>query len=222
MIADESYDMSRPTLTLIGLAGTMLLSSCATSVLAASGVTALAATQERSVGEALDDASISNQIKTKLLANGGMNEVDVEVAGGLVLLSGRVWTPELRLKAETIAWSAKRAKEVANEIRVEAPGGLLANAADEVLSSRVRARLLGSKSVQARNFNVETYDGTVYLLGIARSAEELQKAAEEASYVKGVKQVISYVRLRDDRGQLVPYKPEGSGSDADLLGGPDG
>ena len=174
------------------------------------------------MGEALDDASISSQIKAKLVAHGSMNEVDVEVAAGLVLLSGRVWTPELRLKAEELAWSAKRAKEVANEIRVEAPGGFFANASDELISSRVRARLVGSKSVHARNFNVETYGGTVYLLGIARSAEELQKAAEEASLVKGVNQVVSYVRLRNDRGQVVPYQPTNPApaNPNELLGGP--
>ena len=81
---------------------------------------------------------------------------------------------------------------------------------------------LGSSTVQASNFNVETYGGTVYLLGIARSAEELEKAAEEASVVGGVNQVVSYVRLRNERGEIVPYTP-GAPADFDngeLLGGP--
>lgn len=174
------------------------------------------------MGEALDDAAISSQIKARLIAHGGMAEVDVEVAAGLVLLSGRVWTPQLRMKAEDIAWSARRAKEVANEIQIEAPGGVWSNASDELISSRVRARLIGSKSVHSRNFNIETYGGIVYLLGIARSAEELEKAAREASYVSGVRQVVSYVRLRNDRGQVVPYKPSTSEPDTanELLGGP--
>ena len=40
--------------------------------------------------------------------------------------------------------------------------------------------------------------GAFYLMGIARSAEELKRAAEEASVVGGVKQVVSYVRIRDN------------------------
>ena len=165
---------------------------------------------------------MSNEIKSKLLANGGMTEVDVEVAAGVVLLSGRVWTPELRLKAESLAWSVRRADDVANEIKVEAPGGFFANASDELISTRVRSRLLGSSSVQASNFNVETYGGTVYLLGIARSAKELEKAAEEASLVGGVNQVVSYVRLRNDRGEVVPYTPSQPADydSGELLGGP--
>ena len=212
--------MSRMLASLGLLALLPSLSGCATAIIGAAGATAVTATQERSFGEALDDAAISNEIKSRLIAHGGRGEVDV--AAGLVLLSGRVQTPELRLKAESIAWSVKRADDVANEVRIESPGGFFANASDELISTRVRARLLGSSTVQASNFNVETYGGTVYLLGIARSAEELEKAAEEASVVGGVNQVVSYVRLRNERGEIVPYTP-GAPADFDngeLLGGP--
>jgi osmotically-inducible protein OsmY len=214
--------MSRLVATLSLIALLPALSGCATAIVGAAGATAVTATQERSFGEALDDAAVSNEIKSKLIANGGLSEVDVEVAAGVVLLSGRVWTPELRLKAESLAWSVRRADDVANEIRVEAPGGFFANASDELISTRVRARLLGSSSVQANNFNVETYGGTVYLLGVARSAQELEQAAEEASKVGGVNQVVSYVRLRNERGEIVPYTPaQPAAVDAgELLGGP--
>ncbi|MBO6689033.1 MAG: BON domain-containing protein [Henriciella sp.] len=214
--------MSRLVASLSLIALLPALSGCATAIVGAAGATAVTATQERSFGEALDDAAVSNEIKSKLIANGGLSEVDVEVAAGVVLLSGRVWTPELRLKAESLAWSVRRADDVANEIRVEAPGGFFANASDELISTRVRARLLGSSSVQANNFNVETYGGTVYLLGVARSAQELEQAAEEASKVGGVNQVVSYVRLRNERGEIVPYTPaQPAAVDAgELLGGP--
>ncbi len=214
--------MSRLVASLSLIAVLPIVSGCATAIVGAAGATAVTATQERSFGEALDDAAVSNEVKSKLVAHGGMNEVDVEVAAGVVLLSGRVWTPELRVKAESLAWSVRRAHDVANEIRVEAPGGFFANASDELISTRVRARLLGSSTVQANNFNVETYGGTVYLLGIARSAAELEKAAEEASLVGGVNQVVSYVRLRNDRGEVVPYTPsEPADFDSgELLGGP--
>lgn len=214
--------MSRLVASLSLIALLPALSGCATAILGAAGATAVTATQERTFGEALDDAAVSNEIKSRLVANGGLGEVDVEVAAGLVLLSGRVQTPELRLKAESIAWSVKRADDVANEIKIESPGGFFANASDELISARVRSRLLGSSSVQASNFNVETYGGVVYLLGIARSADELETAAEEASRVGGVNQVVSYVRLRNARGEVVAYQP-GTKADYDsgeLMGGP--
>ncbi|MEL6826205.1 MAG: BON domain-containing protein [Pseudomonadota bacterium] len=214
--------MSRLIASLSLIALLPMVSGCATAIIGAAGATAVTATQERSFGEALDDAAVSNEIKSKLLTNGGLGEVDVEVAAGLVLLSGRVQTPELRLKAESIAWSVKRADDVANEIKIESPGGFFANASDELISTRVRARLLGSSTVQVNNFNVETYGGTVYLLGVARSAKELEQAAEEASLVGGVNQVVSYVRLRNARGEVVAYQPGAPQTQdvGELLGGP--
>ena len=38
-------------------------------------------------------------------------------------------------------------------------------------------------------------------MGIARDTEELRRAAEEASIVGGVTQVVSYVRVRDETGR---------------------
>ena len=214
--------MSRLIASLSLIALLPMVSGCATAIIGAAGATAVTAPQERSFGEALAEAAVSNEIKSKLLTYGGLGEVDVEVAAGLVLLSGRVQTPELRLKAESIAWSVKRADDVANEIKIESPGGFFANASDELISTRVRARLLGSSTVQVNNINVETYGGTVYLLGVARSAKELEQAAEEASLVGGVNQVVSYVRLRNARGEVVAYQPGAPQTQdvGELLGGP--
>lgn len=223
--------MSPRTLALLA-AGLMPLTGCAAAAVGAAGAAGVAAAQERSLGEAVDDATISSEIKAQLLAEGrGYGEVDVEVSGALVLLSGRVNSPEQRVRAEDIAWSVKRTRDVANEIRIEPPGGFVKNVSDEIVTARVRAALFGSSAVKSYNFNIETYDGVVYLMGIARSSEELQAAAEKASYVGGVKQVVSYVRIRDLRPQAPiqqggPYQA-GSGSsysagqaaEDELLGG---
>ena len=57
--------------------------------MAGAGAVGTAVIQEKSVGTALDDATASSEIKTKLLSEDRkrFGEVDVEVANGLVLLS---------------------------------------------------------------------------------------------------------------------------------------
>tara|TARA_B100000614_G_scaffold49622_1_gene42572 strand:- start:2384 stop:3037 length:654 start_codon:yes stop_codon:yes gene_type:complete len=208
------------------------LGGCVVAAVGTAGAIGITAAQDKTMGQALDDANVSNQIKAKLLSENSEKyaEVDVEVANGLVLLSGRVNFPEDRVRAEGIAWSAALTKDVANEIKIEPPGGFIANISDEVITGRVRARLIGSKTVKSLNFNIETYDGIVYLMGTARTAKELKKAAEEASVVAGVKQVVSYVRLLEPevrapepelQGQPTSYQnvPDTSyGSDAELIG----
>lgn len=216
--------MPRLTHTLGLIALFPLLSGCVAAAVGAAGVTAVTASQERTIGEAVDDTSLSSSIKAKLLAEGGMLGVSVDTNGGLVLLTGRVDTPEKKLRAESISWANRLTRDVANNIVIGESAGFFANASDSVISGRVRARLVGSSSVKARNINVETYGGVVYLMGVARNAEELEAAAYEASLAQGVVQVVSYVRLRDDRGEIVPYQPSApSGYDSnELLGGPAG
>ncbi len=162
------------------------------------GAVGVVALQEKSVGQSIDDAATSNAIKSELLSEDGYGEVDVEVANGLVLLSGRVIAPEMRVEAERIAWSVDGTEDVANEIQIEPPGGFRKNASDAWISTRVRARLLADRDVRLANFNVETYDGVVYLMGLARTDEEHREAAERASLVPGVKKVVSYVQVRWD------------------------
>jgi len=201
----------RSVLAVTSLFAAAALTSCAAAVLGTAGAVGINSIQEKTLGEAVDDATTSSEIKAKLLNESGarFGEVDVEVANGLVLLSGRVNAPEDRTYAEGIAWSASRTQDVANEIRIEPPGGFFANVSDEIITGRVRARLLGSSKVKSVNINVETYSGVVYLMGIARSAEELRSAAEEASVVGGVKQVVSYIRVREAAArQAAPIRTE--------------
>lgn len=189
----------RSVLAISSLLAAVSLTSCAAAVVGTAGAVGMTSVQEKTLGEAVDDATASNEIKAKLLNESGarFGEVDVEVSSGLVLLSGRVNDPADRTYAEGIAWSSSRTQDVANEIRIEPPGGFFANVSDEIITGRVRARLIGSSTVKSVNYNIETYDGVVYLMGIARSTEELRAAAEEASRVGGVKQVVSYVRVRE-------------------------
>lgn len=196
--------MMRRALISLSLITSLPMAGCVAAGVAGAGAVGTAVVQEKSVGTALDDATASTEIKGKLLreSRARYGEVDVEVSDGLVLLSGRVSSPEEKIFAERTAWSSSRTKDVANELKIEGPGGFFANASDALISTRVRAALATSRTVRSVNFNVETYDGVVYLMGIARSQKELEHAAEKASYVGGVNEVVSYVRLADDQ-QLV-------------------
>ena len=152
--------MSRLALLSLAMCAPILSSGCVAVVAGAAGAVGVSAAQDRSMGQALDDSTLSNDIKTRLLSEEGFGEVDVEVAQGLVLLSGRVNTPEQRVRAEDIAWSAPRTQDVANEINIEPAGGFLANAADELVTARVRASLMASKTVKSitpRTFVLDLY-----------------------------------------------------------------
>jgi osmotically-inducible protein OsmY len=190
--------MRTALITLAAMAACASVSGCMTAALGAVAGVGVYAVQDRTIGEGIDDASASQQVKMRLMAadSGAFQEVDVEVAGGNLLLSGAVPTEEHKQAAETIARSAGTIDNVYNEIFVGPHSSLVRNAQDELITAQIRTRLTASPSVRAININIETFQGNVYLMGTARSEHELQRAAEIASVVGGVRRVVSFMQVR--------------------------
>lgn len=158
---------------------------------------AIAPDGERSVIRSIDDSSAERTIKARMTRQEGfaLTGVDIEVAEGVVLLSGRVPRPEDRIEAERIAWSAPNVIKVGNEIGVGGKQGLAQNIKDEWLAKNVRTRLAADTSIRSINYNIEAHDSIIYLMGVARTPDELKGAAKHASVTPGVVKVISYVRV---------------------------
>ena len=88
--------------------------------------------------------------------------------------------------------------QVGNEIFIKEGQGQIKNIKDGYLNQSIRARLVATKEVKARNFGIEVQNGIVYIMGIARTPEELALAAHIASTTRGTKEVISYARVFGD------------------------
>tara|TARA_R110000744_G_scaffold84678_4_gene165735 strand:- start:43542 stop:44225 length:684 start_codon:yes stop_codon:yes gene_type:complete len=152
---------------------------------------------ERSIGRELDDTNASLAIKSAMLRSEGfaLGGVDVEVTEGIALLTGAVPREDDRLMAECLAWSSVAVRSVANELEVGETSGFRDRSRDAWITQRVRGQLLSDRNVRSVNFNVETYAGTVYLLGVARSRGELERVSAHAALIGGVVEVVSYVRV---------------------------
>lgn len=190
--------MRAPVLTLAALTACALASGCVTAAAGAAAGVGLFAVQDRTIGEGIDDAMASQRVKARLLAadRAAFMEVDVEVAGGNLLLSGSVPTQDHRQAAETIARSVPNLSGIYNELAVGEPSTWARGAQDEWITAQIRTRLTASRNVRAINVNIETFHGNVYLMGIARSEFELHQAAEIASVVAGVRRVVSFMEVR--------------------------
>jgi osmotically-inducible protein OsmY len=161
---------------------------------------------ERSTGRQLDDFNASLAIKSAMLRADGyiLERVDVEVTEGVALLSGSAPRPEDRIYAECVAWSALSVRSVNNAITLGAGRGARDTAQDSWITQRVRTRLASDRVVRSVNFNVEAYDGAVYLLGFARSEDERSRAAAHAAATSGVVRVVDLVRVAGDTPDLPP------------------
>jgi len=186
------------SLALAALAGG--LGGCGSLVVGTGATVGLAAAQERSIGNAVDDATILAEINHYLLQRSEtlFAKVDVEVVEGRVLLTGNVKNPEDRVEVARMAWRASGVREVLNELEINDQSTLRDYAKDVWITTQLKIKLLGDTNISAINYSVDTLNGVVYLFGIAQSQVELDRATGHARNISGVAKVVSHVVLKDD------------------------
>jgi hyperosmotically inducible protein len=67
---------------------------------------------------------------------------------------------------------------------------------DAMVTSKIKAALVGDPILKAREINVETYQGTVQLSGFVATREEASKASTLARSIEGVSSVKNDIRLK--------------------------
>ena len=175
------------------------LQGCTHAVVGAAATAGSAAMEERSVGTALDDTELRLRINALWSSKSERmwRRVGLQIHEGRVLLTGVVDNLEMRDEAVRLAWEAKGVKEVINEIQIARSGGIAGFAHDTWISTQLKAKLLLDRKVASVNYSIETVGGTVYLLGIARSREELDRVTNHARNLDYVRNVVSHVRIAD-------------------------
>jgi osmotically-inducible protein OsmY len=179
---------------------TASLSGCPLAIvggLGAAGGVGYAANQERGVGGTASDFSIKTNIQTALAkADPQMAaHVDVTVYEGRALLTGTTPDPQLKAQAGGIAQGIPGVRAVYDEIEVAPTETVWNSTKDAWITSEVKSGLVFS-DVRSVNYDIETSDGSVYLIGSARSQAELDHATGIARDVRGVRRVVSYVEIR--------------------------
>ncbi len=177
----------------------------ATLALSACGGTApQSVSASRTIGSSFDDKSIQLGLNRDLnrAFPTFFSQMGTEVREGRVLLVGTVASPEQRLEASKVAWQIRGVRDVVNELQVANRQNFVNYISDARISNQLRVRLLTAKNVGATNFDIETVNGTVYILGIARNKAELEHVAYLAATVAGVQKVVSHALLADDPRRL--------------------
>ena len=185
-------------LLIIFLCVPYLFSACA-QVLTGTAAKVITVTKEdRTIGEFVDDALIKTVIKNTYFDQSGnlFFNVDVEVSQGRVLLTGTVENMDLKIEATRIAWGVEDVKTVINELQISNSDNIFNFADDLVISTKVSGRLILEEEVNSLNYNIETVNKVVYIIGIANSEDEQKKVIDIASDVYGVEGVIDYITIK--------------------------
>jgi osmotically-inducible protein OsmY len=173
------------------------LSGCVGAAVGVGAAAGVAAAREGGFKKSITDESIRLTISDLWFRRSTemFRKLDLTVNQGRVLITGVVQKPEDRVEAVRLAWQAKGVKQVINEIRVGDEKSIQTIAQDNWISAELRTRLTFDRDVQSINYSIETVQGTVFMMGVAQNQAELDRAIQIARRIKGVKEVVSYVKL---------------------------
>jgi len=184
-----------PNLRIITFILTLILAlpGCVAAVVG--GGSAVAINDERSLGNQLDDATITAKVDARLIAEKDMPSrwISVQSIEGVITLTGYLPSSSHIERAIYITKGIQGVRSVHSELKVGIPkiGSLFS---DSWITSQVKSRLWEDKVVSGFSIHVETVDGKVYLQGIVNDFTHRQHAKQLAKGVKGVTAVIDLMK----------------------------
>jgi osmotically-inducible protein OsmY len=197
----------------------VLIPACLSLLLALPGCVGLAIGGGAALGVAAAKeggiSSAAEDLKIKALINDKWFKYDIKtfaklnltVNQGRVLLTGIVQNPDARVEAVKLAWQVEGVEQVINEIRVAESDGFPGFVRDEWITTRLRTAMTFDRDVQSINYSIDTVQGTVYLMGVARNQTELDRVIELARTIPNVQQVVSYVKFAGEPVVAAPAGP---------------
>jgi osmotically-inducible protein OsmY len=170
------------------------------SILASGGATTMVVAEgDRSLGTVVDDATIKLNLSAKFLKskNDFFLNINTNVTEGRVLLTGIVKNQETRIDAVKMVWEISGVREVMNEIEVGNKTTLKEYANDLWITAQIKSLAAQTVGFRVLSYNFETIKGKVYIAGISSRPEQLQQIIDAIETIKGVKEIVNYVTLKE-------------------------
>ena len=154
----------------------------------------------RSLGTQIDDSIMQQNLRARLLSADKTYIISVKtkILDGRIFLTGKVNAIEDKLKITKLAWEIKGARSVNNDLQIKEKFNFQRSAKDLLITSQLRAALIGSKKIKSVNYNIDTYKKKIYIYGIAQNETERDEVTKEAKQILDVEDVITSIFLVDD------------------------
>ncbi len=175
-----------------------LLSNCVgTSTTGVFGTGVSIAMDPRTLGTQIDDSIMEKNLKTRLiiLDKKYFLSVKTKVLDGRILITGKVDTPEEKLKITKTAWETKGARSVKNDLKIKENFNFKQSAKDLLITSQLRSAMIFNKKIKSSNYTLETINKKIYIFGIAFDEDEREEVIKEAKEIYNVEKVIPTIYL---------------------------
>ena len=180
-----------------------LLNGCAPAAITA-GIAGVAASEsEKGLGTTINDTIIHAAI-TESMFKKDVNSflgVKIRVDDGVVLLTGKVDKPQIRVEATRISWEPRGVIEVVNEIQVSQKSSIKDIAKDLAASTTIKGKLVADKNIKSVNFNIDVVNGIAYLSGVARTQKEMNLVLAYTKETNYINQLVNYIQLSETLSQ---------------------
>jgi osmotically-inducible protein OsmY len=171
---------------------------------------AIVLADRRPTGMQLLDAQIEHNINSALSDRFARQSARIDVTSydQNVLLAGEVPQDKDRADAEALARGTESVRNVTNELTVGPLGGFNDGSEDTLLSTKVKAALLGVQGLPPEVVKTTATMGSIYLFGKV-SAAEADLAKNAASQVSGVKRVVALFEILspEEYARYLPKAP---------------
>ena len=154
----------------------------------------------RSLGTQIDDSIMQQNLRAKLISTDKSYIISVKtkILDGRIFLTGKVNSVEDKLKITKLAWEIKGARSVNNDLQIKEKFDFKRSAKDLLITSQLRAAIIGNKKIKSVNYNIDTYKKIIYVYGIAQNKIERDEVTKEAKQILDVEDVITSIFLVDD------------------------
>ena len=129
--------------------------------------------------------------------------VTVLVFAQHVVIAGAVKTAEVKKLVEEIVRRDPKIRSLKNELLV---GDAASFARDTALEAEINATLTAAKGVSSVNMRWSATGGRVVLMGVAQSQQEADIAKQKIRAIKGVKSLVSHLRVTSHVPPVSPKK----------------
>ncbi len=180
------------------LAAALAFTGCAPTVTSLAVDGAYTASEERTMDDVIDDNGIKLKLNKLLLDErlGLFKDVGTVVYRRHVYLLGDVEKAEDKVRAGEIARIPEKVSGVTNDIQVTDEGGVGALVDDIYIEKVIQADYLFDSEIDSSNFRVRSVNGVVYLIGLAESQAELDKAVAIVDARDDVRRIVNYVKVK--------------------------
>ena len=160
--------------------------------------------EDRSFDTLTADTAITLDINEVLLGEQYRDlfaEISTDVYERVVLLTGTVKFAQNKQRATDLVRSVKGVKRIINELQVTSDYGIGPAANDLWIETKLKVLLLGTKDIRSINYRWRSVNGTVYLIGAARSQQEMNTVLDVIRRTDRVKRVVNHAWVRPPKAQ---------------------